>query len=308
MRKRFDIEQTKNRWPGILEALGVEPKLLSKHNGPCPFCGGKDRFRFTDHEGMGLWVCNQCGTGNGVHFAKKFLDVDFVTAMKKIEEILPSIEIKPEPKRAPPRVMLNRYWNSASPLSAHGDPVADYLINRGVWVWPASSEVRSRKGVTYFDEGRRVGSYDAMIARVRDDQGKPTTLHVTYLSDGKKAAVPSPKKILSEMGSGAHIRLFPAEKVLAVAEGIETALAVRAHTGMAVWAGISAGGLRNLVIPNIVEELHIFADNDAESFTGQAAAYHLANRVATKSKRCVRVEVPRHGDWADLDNWENGGC
>lgn len=34
------------------------------HIGPCPFCGGKDRFNVkTTHDGIDLWVCRQCGDG-----------------------------------------------------------------------------------------------------------------------------------------------------------------------------------------------------------------------------------------------------
>lgn len=34
------------------------------HIGPCPFCGGNDRFNVkTTHDGIDLWVCRQCGDG-----------------------------------------------------------------------------------------------------------------------------------------------------------------------------------------------------------------------------------------------------
>ena len=33
------------------------------HIGPCPFCGGRDRFNVKTTEGGDLWVCRQCGDG-----------------------------------------------------------------------------------------------------------------------------------------------------------------------------------------------------------------------------------------------------
>jgi len=34
------------------------------HIGPCPFCGGRDRFNVkTTHDGVDLWLCRQCGDG-----------------------------------------------------------------------------------------------------------------------------------------------------------------------------------------------------------------------------------------------------
>ena len=47
------------RWPFVLAALNIRvPSSPGKH-GPCPACGGKDRFRFDDLQGRGTWFCNQ---------------------------------------------------------------------------------------------------------------------------------------------------------------------------------------------------------------------------------------------------------
>lgn len=56
------------RWPVVLEAAGVPRELLNKHHQPCPCCGGTDRFRFTDHKGNGVWICNQCTPDGGSPF------------------------------------------------------------------------------------------------------------------------------------------------------------------------------------------------------------------------------------------------
>jgi putative DNA primase/helicase len=57
-------ERAKGRWRGILSELGVSREVLTGKHGPCPICqGGKDRFRWTDHNGSGAWICNVCGRG-----------------------------------------------------------------------------------------------------------------------------------------------------------------------------------------------------------------------------------------------------
>src|SRR5260370_20429440 len=52
-------------WPAILMQLGVPENALRNKHGPCPACGGKDRFRFDNKRGRGDFICNQCGAGDG---------------------------------------------------------------------------------------------------------------------------------------------------------------------------------------------------------------------------------------------------
>ncbi|MFQ1968109.1 DUF927 domain-containing protein [Aeromonas veronii] len=52
-------------WPELLAAMGIDTPHRGKH-GPCPACGGKDRFRLDDKGGRGTWICNQCGNGDGL--------------------------------------------------------------------------------------------------------------------------------------------------------------------------------------------------------------------------------------------------
>ncbi|WP_447831847.1 DUF927 domain-containing protein [Aeromonas salmonicida] len=52
-------------WPDLLTAVGINTPHSGKH-GPCPACGGKDRFRLDNKGGRGTWICNQCGAGDGL--------------------------------------------------------------------------------------------------------------------------------------------------------------------------------------------------------------------------------------------------
>ena len=303
MAERFDVNRTKHRWPSILSALGVEEKTLSGRNVECPFCGGKDRFRFTDHEGLGMSYCNGCGARNGMQFVQAWESCDFVGAIHAVERVLGDAAVA-RPVRRDNRDRLNTLWRGASPITPN-DPAGEYLTARGVWLDDVSHVLRCATGIQYYHNGVKLDArFDAMVAKVTDASGKPTTLHVTYLEDGRKADVDSPKKVLSAMGDGSVIRLYPATGILAVAEGIETALAVRRETGWPVWATISAGGMERMSVPG-VRLLRIYADNDA-SFTGQAAAYALAKRARAAGVE-VEVFTPElcGTDWADPCAWDD---
>jgi len=81
-----------------------------------------------------------------------------------------------------------------------------------------------------------------------------------------------------------------ASECLAVAEGIETALSISVARAMPVWAALSAGGIKNLILPPEVTNVVVCADNDA-SATGQRAAHDAAARWLAEGRR-VRVAMP----------------
>jgi P4 family phage/plasmid primase-like protien len=52
------------QWPQIINRIaGVNLDILNGHHGPCPKCSGTDRFRFSDLDGNGSAICNQCPDG-----------------------------------------------------------------------------------------------------------------------------------------------------------------------------------------------------------------------------------------------------
>lgn len=54
-------EAARGHWAEILADLaGISADVLDGKAHPCPKCGGKDRFRFTNQDGDGSIICNQC--------------------------------------------------------------------------------------------------------------------------------------------------------------------------------------------------------------------------------------------------------
>jgi putative DNA primase/helicase len=112
----------------------------------------------------------------------------------------------------------------------------------------------------------------------------------------------SPRKMMpGTVPEGACVRLCDGHpgSVLGIAEGIETALAASRLFEIPVWSAISSSLLAKWQPPDGVEEVVIFADNDPK-FGGQAAAYHLAYRLARTLQVSVKMP-PREGmDFADV--------
>lgn len=299
-------EIANGKWPGILSLLGMDEKYLRNTHGPCPICGtGKDRYRFDDRDGTGSFYCSHCGAGDGVALVMKFKNLDFKSAAVEIEAaagFVKSSQYQAKKTDDQKRRALNSVWAGAKRVE-HGDPVCGYLEGRGIRLTYISPALRFHPSLTYYRDGeaKADGVFEAMLAIVTAPDGSGATIHRTYIKEGQKAPVASPKKLMQGMPiKGAAIRLFPAAEVLGVAEGIETALAAAQLFNVPTWACVSAGGLESFVPPDEVKKLVIFADND-ESFTGQAAAYKLANRMAMSG---IEVEVRLPGeagkDWADV--------
>ncbi|PIR01366.1 MAG: hypothetical protein COV66_01780 [Nitrospinae bacterium CG11_big_fil_rev_8_21_14_0_20_45_15] len=295
-------KQAKGRWRGILLALGIDSKFLENRHGPCPICGGKDRYRFDDHFEKGGYFCSGCGSGDGFQLLMKLNSWNFPETARRVEEVLngPQIEEKvtPQRKESDPMKRIIEVGSASSPV-AEGDPVSTYLRGRGLTVFP--SILRFHPNL-YESETKQ--KLETMVAPITSAAGNVISLHRTYLQDGTKAKVQSPKKILpaTETINGAAVRLFQHGECLGIAEGIETAIAAYEQFGIPVWSVISTNGIKTFQPPKNVKKLFIFADND-KNYAGQSAAYSTANKLSILKRISVDVVIPESiGDWLDMLN------
>jgi len=117
------LERARGRWPQILNAFGIDRKFLRNKHGPCPCCGGKDRFRFDNLQGSGSYYCNGCGAskgdGAGIPLLMKLRNWDFKTACGEIDRLI-GTDCRPPPPPIPapappdpPYVELQRHWETS---------------------------------------------------------------------------------------------------------------------------------------------------------------------------------------------------
>lgn len=296
----------KGKWRGILLTLGLPESCLKDRHGPCPLCGGSDRFRWDNQDGRGSYICGQCGAGDGMKLAIEYTGKPFPEVARMIDEMVGNVK----PDSTPPkpaltddqrRNILRDTYKATLPVEP-GDLVHRYLEGRGVdeLIYPEALRFapKLRDG-----EG---GIRPAMIAMVAGPDGKPITMHRTFLSSdgsGKAEMAASRKLMPGDLPEGACVRLceYVAGGPLGVAEGIETAMSASALYEIPVWAAINSALLKKWMPPEGCTEVAVFGDNDPK-FGGQAAAWALAHRLAVKGVT-VTVHVPEKPGTDFNDVW-----
>lgn len=216
----------------ILDAavqMGARLKRVGhEHVGPCPSCGGRDRFAV--HPAKGVWNCGHEGGagGDAIALVQHVEGCTFATAV----EILtgrpsPRGEAETDAQRAARRAhaaarakraademrereRASAWYRERERIRAHaiwraGRPIAGtlaetYLARRGIRA-PDGARLRFASDLGYFapavsgGPAREIGRGPAMLAAITDADGIFAGLHTTYLrSDGAKAEPVDPEK------------------------------------------------------------------------------------------------------------------
>lgn len=294
------VECARGRWAEILPQLGVASTFLRNRHGPCPLCGGKDRFRYDDKNGEGTYFCNQCGAGTGIILLRKLHHWTHAEACAEVDRILGErCYARPASATNTSTTLTSSRRATAirQTLDAARDPrvVHAYLSDRGLTV--GSPTLLGDARCPYFDRGQIIGRFPAVIAPITAPDGTVESVQRIYIADvtPRKKNLPPVRTII-----GAAVRLIEPTNELALTEGIETGLAVYEMHGIPTWAALSEIGLQAFVPPIGIKRLHVFADNDSNA-VGQAAAYALAKRLI-RDGLAVEVHVPPTADtdWLDV--------
>lgn len=142
----------------------------------------------------------------------------------------------------------------------------------------------------------------AMIARIRGPVGQEMGLHRTYLNaDGSgKADLQSGSKMMLGAASGGSVRFGPDQRIIALAEGIETALSIVRASRLTVWATLSTSGMKGLILPPppVAEVVVICADHDD---AGLAAAEQVSGQLEAAGRSVSIIVPPTEGqDFNDV--------
>ena len=305
-------EIARGHWPRILRSFGLAVDYLMNRHGPCPICGGVDRYRFDNKNGNGTFYCNRCGAGDGIKLVMAVTSMGFQEAIEAIVKAAGgdatehTARIAKADKRrntdtSVQQVMaMSRLWNAGADTVA-GDPVGLYLASRGVGVSPRLQNIRTLVGS---------GGTTMMLARVQKgshlmEQPAACQLHRTILPAGDFTRE---RKMMPGMHpEGSAVRLYDVgdRKTMGIAEGIETAMSAATMFQLPVWAALTAGRLATFVPPPGVKFVRIFADFDLPDMNGHRAGMDAAIKLARALDAggvASEIELPpQEGtDWNDV--------
>ena len=274
--------------------------------GPCPSCGGTDRFHVRRGPAGALVGCRGCIDGQPADVRGKAFGAI-------LQEVFP--ERTGEKRRAngndfrapassrrtgsapssKPRDTTGaarRVWDVTRPLA--GTIAERYLHARGVGHVAVAPSLRFSPALWHREAGQ---SFPAIVASIQDVHGAFRGVHRIWLApDGSdKANVGPVKKSLGSTAGGAVRLGEPEHGRLLVGEGIETTAAAMALFDLPGWAAIGTGGLRAIELPEHVIDVVIAADRDAG---GLQAAAALARRLEAEG-RDVEIRRPHKGDFND---------
>lgn len=308
---RLELSQVRKdaegKWGNILPACGIDRQYLSKRPGPCPICQeGKDRYRFDD-KGHGRWYCSGGGMdhhGDGFDLLKAVKGWSFQETLQEVARLagsaLPTkVRLGPDP--AVVRAEVKSILKLARPLE-EVPAVRAYWLARVGMVPAHPHDLVAREALRHPSSEH----YAASLAIIRKADGSGASLQRVFLTrEGDKAPVPEPRMVMAglDLPEGIAVRLGePADGVLGIAEGVETAVAATVMTGVPCWAAINAVRLATWRPPEGVRRVIVFGDNDP-AYAGQKAAYALGNTLSVGKNRIeaeVRIPDATGDDWNDV--------
>ena len=264
--------------------------------GPCPVCGGKDRFAINPSKG--LWNCRRCGRGgDAIDLVCHVTGVSFRSAVAVVDG-------EPRPDRSCDETRVQDDATEALPRAA--PPRAD---GRGLGLWRMAAPIDHTPADLYLRERGFAPPYPATLRYLPGEGDHPHALiaafglpdepepgslrmpdtavravHLTRLDPTGTSRLKSnnARIIVGQGGLGFPVAVTPINDGLGllIAEGIENALSLGLSLRLGAWAACSHTRMPALVsaVPSHIEAVTIVADPEP-------AARASATALAEKLKR-----------------------
>lgn len=287
-----------NRWPEILDFIGVNVPASPRTHTACPACGGKDRFRFDDN-GRGSHFCNQCGAGDGLDLIAKVRCCDITTAAQLAADAL-GIDYRTakmqEVTSQKKSLSATKGQKSALDQEQH-TKFADRYRKLGQKVTFGESPYLQSKGLEGFTFS--ILPDGGLLLPLRDESGEVVAAQTISPSGEKRLIAGSAKK-----GSFYTINAVETPPYILIAEGLATALSVHLMRPDALTvAAIDAGNL--LPVAQVLRVSHpdaqiiIAADNDLAEGVKNVGIEHAEKAALAVAGWVSAPPTDKKADWDD---------
>jgi CHC2-type zinc finger protein/Toprim domain-containing protein len=267
--------------------------------GPCPVCGGTDRFAINIPKQV--WNCRGCGKGGDVIAFVMHIDgSDFRTAIETLTGTDRPTAATTRAGEKPKSLCLkplHKWWGEARPIV--GTLAEKYLANRGIAQFPPDvNEVLRFHPEAIFGKIESTWRFvPCLLALVRDIVSNEAIglQRVGLTKDAEKID----RMAIGRVRGGA-VKFWNDAEVTAgvvIAEGIETALAASTIEWngtllQPMWATVFADNMKRFPVLPGIQALTLVVDNDAPDKRGQEAAAACAQRWQHAGREVTRL-TPR---------------
>ena len=251
----------------IFPAFAITVPAKKNQHGPCPICGGTDRFRCDDKQGKGTWICSQCNAGDGFELIVKARGIDRADVLKEIGAVL---GLSSETKVTDADRKKWREKAEQQRLQAEIDErkAQEAAAKRAERTWKAKSVDRDcpyldRKQVK--NHGCKINGKGNLLVPIFDISGKLWNMQEIH-ADGFKPYLPGGRVndcfyIIGEITAE--------NQIVCIAEGYATAASIFEATGYTTVVAFQSGNIDKVGIairskyPNL--QLVYCTDDDSHS-------------------------------------------
>lgn len=267
----------------IVELLALPSLSHAGHAlvGPCPKCGGKDRFSV--HLLKGVFQCRRCEIkGDGIALVMAVRGIDFPDALTllcgavteigqeererrlaRARKAQAEVDARADRERQKAVADARRIWKDGQ--RCEGTAVEAYLRRRAIDMvalggWPPCLRFHPDLPYAHHIDGgyRTIHRGPAMLAAIQGRDGRFAAVHRTYLDlaqpkgkavilhPGTGEALDAKKGLGSKKGGTIRLSGFRTADTLIMAEGIETTLSAwmaNPASPAMFWAGVDLGNM-----------------------------------------------------------------
>lgn len=285
----------------------------------CPF--HKERSpSFNVVDDKGFFHCFGCGAhGDAIDWIMKTRKLSFAEAVAAIDGGAPL---------APAEIAQREATQSAERAARE-----EKFRRRALAIWQHSRPLKGTHGEAYLRARGIVGElpgtlrFHPRVLHTPTDQHFPALIGARTVWPGREVAgiwriyldPVAPRKAdlgkNAKMGLatalGSAVRLGPVDagtRILIAGEGIETCLSIRdAVPELPVWAALSVGGFKGLVLPPDLDLLVLCADKDSEGRPASRQLDEFSAQLAEQGPTVLQVFPPGAGEKDFNDTAKRGG-